>query len=61
MTGKRNVIDTLPRPVVTLLSSLVAVLLALAICGVLLLVTGKDPLAAYRTILETGLTGNKLL
>jgi len=61
MAKNRNVIDALPRPVVTLLSSLVAILLALGICGLLLLVTGKDPIAAYRTILETGLTGNKLL
>jgi simple sugar transport system permease protein len=61
MAKNRNVIDALPRPVVTLLSSLAAILLALGICGLLLLVTGKDPIAAYRTILETGLTGNKLL
>lgn len=51
----------MPRSIVTLLSSLAAIFLALAICGVMLLITGKDPIAAYRTILETGLTGNKLL
>ena len=41
----------------TLASSLVAVVIALAICAILLLVTGKDPLAAYKTILTTGLKG----
>jgi simple sugar transport system permease protein len=62
MTAKRrSLIDALPRSVVILLSSLVAIVIALLICGVILLVTGKDPIAAYRTILETGATGTKLL
>jgi len=61
MAGRKNVLDSLPRSAIILLSSLAAVLLALLICGLMLLVTGKDPIAAYRTILETGATGTKLL
>jgi ABC-type uncharacterized transport system permease subunit len=57
----RRGIDSLPRPVVTLLSSLAGIVIALLICGVMLLITGKDPIGAYRTIIETGTTGNKLL
>ena len=46
---------------ITLASSLSAVILALAICAVLLAVTGKDPWQAYSTILRTGTEGDKLL
>jgi general nucleoside transport system permease protein len=49
------------RALVTAVSSVGAVMLALVICGVLLAVTGKDPFEAYGKILETGLTPNKLL
>ena len=45
----------------TMASSLVAIIIALAICAVLLLVTGKDPWGAYKTILQTGLKGDKPL
>ena len=61
MAARKNVLDSLPRSAIILLSSLAAVVLALLICGLMLLVTGKDPIAAYRTILETGSTGTKLL
>lgn len=61
MAARKNVLDSLPRSAIILLSSLAAVVLALLICGLMLLVTGKDPIAAYRTILETGATGTKLL
>jgi len=60
-SSRRNLLDSMPRSAVIFFSSLAAVVLGLLICGVMLLVTGKDPIAAYRTILETGLTGNKLL
>ena len=46
---------------ITLASSLSAVVLALAICAVLLAVTGKNPWQAYSTILHTGTEGDKLL
>jgi general nucleoside transport system permease protein len=46
---------------ITLGSSLAAVILAFLIAGLLLLVTGKDPLAAYGKMLEVGLTPDKLL
>lgn len=46
---------------VTLASTLGAVVLALAICAVLLAVTGKNPWQAYSTIFQTGTEGDKLL
>ena len=45
----------------TLASSLAAVVIALAICAVLLAVTGKNPWQAYSTIIETGTESDKLL
>jgi simple sugar transport system permease protein len=45
---------------VTLASSMAAVVLALAIGGLLLLVTGKSPVDAYSKILDAGLTPVKL-
>jgi len=45
----------------TVASSLAAVAIALSICAVLLLVTGKSPVDAYSTILETAGDSNKLL
>lgn len=45
----------------TLASSLVAIVIALAICAALLLATGKNPWQAYSTIIETGMDSNKLL
>ncbi len=49
------------RALVTTASSLVAVLIALVICGIILQVTGKDALDAYQKMFETGMEGNKLL
>ncbi len=46
---------------ITLASTLSAVLLALAICAVLLAVTGKNPWQAYSTIFQTGTESDKLL
>ena len=60
LSANRN-FDSMRKSLNTLGSSLGAIVLALVICGVLLLVTGKDPFAAYGKILETGLTGEKLL
>jgi len=60
LSSKRN-FDPMRKSLNTLGSSIAAIILALVICGVLLLATGKDPLAAYGKILETGLTGEKLL
>ena len=40
----------LQRMLVTSASSLIAVVVALCICAVILLVTGKDPIEAYRTL-----------
>ena len=40
----------LQRMLVTSASSLIAVFVALCICAVILLVTGKDPIEAYRTL-----------
>ena len=45
----------------TVASSLAAVGIALAICAVLLAITGKDPWAAYSKIIETGTDGDKLI
>lgn len=45
----------------TITSSLLAVVIALTVCAALLAVTGKNPIDAYSTILETGASGNKLL
>ena len=51
----------LQRSLVTLASSLGAVVIALVISGVILAVTGKDPIAAYKKMLDAGLTGDKML
>ena len=51
----------LQRSLVTMASSLAAVVFALVLCAVILEVTGKDAVAAYRTMLDTGLQGKKLL
>ena len=40
----------LQRMAVTSASSLLAVFVALCICAVILLITGKDPIEAYRTL-----------
>lgn len=58
--SQRN-FDALQKSLVTFGSSLSAIAFALVICGLLLLITGKDPFAAYGKILETGLSGDKLL
>ncbi len=46
---------------VTLASSIAAVLLALLISGVMLKLTGKNPINAYRKMIETGLERDKML
>ncbi len=46
---------------VTLTSSIAAVALALVIAGVILAITGKNPIDAYTKILDAGLEKNKLL
>lgn len=46
---------------VTLASSIGAVVIALAIAGVFMWVTGKDPIAAYRKMIDAGFTERKLL
>ena len=51
----------LQRSLVTMASSLAAVLLALVISAVILQITGKDALDAYRKMFETGIQGEKLL
>lgn len=51
----------LERTLVTTASSLVAVLIALVICGIILQVTGKDAIDAYTKMFETGIEKNKLL
>jgi general nucleoside transport system permease protein len=51
----------LQRSLVTMASSLAAVVFALVLCAVILELTGKDSVAAYRTMLDTGLQGKKLL
>lgn len=45
----------------TLGSSLAAVVLALAISGVLLAITGKNPFTAYSTMIDIGFSEDKLL
>ena len=45
---------------VTLASSIAAVLLALLISGVMLKLTGKNPINAYRKMIETGLERDKM-
>ena len=45
----------------TLASSLLAVLIALTISAALLALTGKNPIDAYSTIIQTGASANKLL
>ena len=45
----------------TLASSLFAVLIALAISAIMLYVTGKDPVAAFTTIIDTAKNTDKLL
>ncbi len=47
--------------IATVGGSLFAVVLALAICAVMLAITGKNALDAYSTIIETGTDTNKLL
>ena len=59
-TSQHN-FDGVRKSLVTLGSSVGAIVLALVICAVLLLLTGKDPLVAYGQILDTGLSGDKLL
>jgi len=49
------------RSLVTLGSSILAVVIALLISGILLQVTGKDALTAYQKMLDTGLQSDKLL
>jgi simple sugar transport system permease protein len=51
----------LQRALVTTASSIVAVLIALAISGILLQVTGKSAMDAYGKMLDTALTGDKLI
>ncbi len=46
---------------VTTVSSIAAVLLALIISGIMLKITGKDPINAYRKMIETGFQHDKLL
>lgn len=46
---------------ITVASSLLAIMIALSISALLLAVTGKNPIDAYTTIIETGASGNKLL
>lgn len=46
---------------VTVASSLGAVALAFVICGIVILITGKNPVAAYASMFELGFTGDKLL
>ena len=46
---------------ITTASSIFAVLLALLISGILLKLTGKDPIAAYRKMIETGFEADKML
>ncbi len=50
-----------PTWVVTLVSSLAAVGIALVIAGILLAVTGKNPFEAYSKMLDAGLQQDKLL
>ena len=45
----------------TVASSLAAVAIALTICAILLAITGKNPIDAYSTIIETGTSSTKLL
>ena len=51
----------LHRSLVTAASSVGAVLLALVICGALLAITGKNPFTVYDKMLETALTGDRLI
>ncbi len=53
--------EALRTSMVTIGSSLAAVVIALAICAFLLLITGKNPWDAYAKIIETGANGDKLL
>ncbi|CAB4868025.1 unannotated protein [freshwater metagenome] len=46
---------------ITTASSIAAVVLALVISGIMLKITGKDPINAYRKMIETGLEHDKLL
>ena len=46
---------------ITVASSLLAIVIALSISALLLAITGKNPIDAYTTIIETGASGNKLL
>ena len=49
------------RSLVTMASSIAAVLLSLIISGIILQVTGKDALDAYHKMFSTGIQGDKLL
>lgn len=53
--------QNLQRSLVTTASSLGAVILALVISGLILWVTGKNPISAYHKMLSTGLEHDKLL
>jgi simple sugar transport system permease protein len=48
-------------PLVTLASSLGAVVIALMLSAFILAITGKDPIAAYRKMIDAGFTGDKML
>jgi general nucleoside transport system permease protein len=51
----------LQRSLITLTSSLGAVVLAFTISGVILAITGKNPIDAYSKMIDTALDGKKLL
>jgi simple sugar transport system permease protein len=61
IVNPRNEHLGLQQAMITLASSVAAVFLAFFIAGVLLLVTGKDPLAAYGKMIDAGFTSVKLL
>ena len=46
---------------ITIASSILAIIIALLIAGVILLITGKNPLEAYSKMLNAGLTPVKLV
>lgn len=51
----------LQRSLVTTASSIIAVVVALVICGVILQITGKSAVGAYGKMLDTALTSDKLI
>ena len=53
--------QSVQRSLVTMASSLAAVLLSLIISGIILQITGKDALDAYHKMFSTGIQGDKLL